>query len=121
MVREHALPHALRHQRRALTELGVVYKEINAPFGPLSFDVLHASTVALSSGSASDDSTYNSISDRIASLTSDRDALAAQMRTVLNNAAFGGPTASRSEIDSLINQGNSLLMRANQLGVANSP
>ena len=121
MVQEHALPHTLRHERRALTELGVVYKEINAPFGPVSFDVLHASTVALSSGSASDDSTYNSISGRIASLTSDRDALAAQMRTVLNNAAFGGPTASRSEIDSLINQGNSLLMRANQLGVANSP
>ncbi len=120
-LHEDALPHALRVQRRPLTELGTVYKEINAPFGPVSFDVLRASTQALSSGSSSNDSTYGSISDRIASLTSDRDALAAQMRTVLNNAAFGGPTASSSTIESLISQGNALLMRANQLGVANSP
>jgi hypothetical protein len=120
-VQEQALPHELRSHRRALTELGVVYKEINAPFGPLSYDVLSASTRALSSGSSSDDSTYTAISDRIASLTSDRDTLAAQMRTVLNNAAFGGPVASSSQISSLIDQGNTLLMRANQLGVANSP
>jgi hypothetical protein len=43
------------------------------------------------------------------------------MRAVLNNAAFGGPVASTSQINSLIDQGNTLLMRANQLGVANSP
>ena len=120
-VQEHALPHALRTERQALTELGAVYKEINAPFGPLSFDVLRASTQALSSGSASDDSTYTSVSSRIASLTSDRDALAAQIRDVLTHAAFGGPQATSSQIDSLVQQANSLLMRANQLGVASSP
>jgi hypothetical protein len=120
-VREHALPHGLREHRRALTELGLVYKEINAPFGQLSFDVLGASTRALASGSATDDSTYTAISDRIASLTTQRDTLAAQIRDVLNNAAFGGPEASTSQIESLILQGNSLLMRAHQLGAAGSP
>jgi hypothetical protein len=40
---------------------------------------------------------------------------------VLNNAAFGGPQASTSQIDSLMAQGNTLLMRANQLGAASSP
>ena len=80
-----------------------------------------ASTRALSSGSSLSDSTYNAITNRIASLTSDRDALAAQMRSVLNNAAFGGPVPTTSQIYNLANQGNTLLMRANQLGVANSP
>ena len=50
-----------------------------------------------------------------------RNTLAGQMRDVLNNAAFGGPSASASEIDDLIQQGNSLLMRANQLGAGSSP
>jgi hypothetical protein len=120
-TRHDALPKGLREKRRPLTELGLVYKEINAPFGPLSFDVLAASTRALASGSAADDATYGAISDRIASLTDQRDALAGQMRDVLNNAAFGGPQASTSQIQSLILQGNSLLMQADQLGAAGSP
>jgi hypothetical protein len=120
-AQNHALSHALRDHRAALTELGLVYKEINAPFGQLSFDVLAASTRALASGSSTDDATYTAISDRITSLTDQRNTLAGQMRDVLNNAAFGGPSASTSQIDDLISQGNNLLMRANQLGAASSP
>jgi hypothetical protein len=120
-LKKRALPHAIRANTAALTQLGVVYKEINAPFGPLSYDVLNASTRALGSGSAANDSTYTAISGRIASLTNDRDALAAQMRTVLNNAAFGGPVPTTSQIYDLASQGNTLLTRANQLGVGYSP
>jgi hypothetical protein len=116
-----ALPHAIHEHSAALTQLGIVYKEINAPFGPLSFDVLGASTKALASGSSLNDNTYTAISNRIASLTNDRDALAVEMRTVLNNAAFGGPVPTTSEIYDLASQGNSILMRANQLGVGYSP
>jgi hypothetical protein len=120
-LRSDALPAGLSEHRRALTELGLVYKQINAPFGQLSFDVLSASTRGLASGSASDDSTYNAVSDRIASLTDQRNTLAGQMREVLNNAAFGGPPATMNEIESLTEQGNSLLMQAHQLGAAGSP
>jgi hypothetical protein len=120
-AQDHALPHGLRDHRAGLTELGLVYKEINAPFGQLSFDVLAASTRGLASGSSTDDATYTAISDRITSLTDQRNTLAGQMRDVLNNAAFGGPSASTSQIDDLISQGNNLLMRANQLGAASSP
>ena len=112
---------SMREHAAALTQLGTVYKEINAPFGPLSFDVLSASTRALSSGSSADDSTYSAISGRITSLTNDRDALAAQMRDVLNNAAFGGPIPTTGQIYDLASQGNTLLTRANQLGVGYSP
>ncbi|TML09546.1 MAG: hypothetical protein E6G38_05635 [Actinobacteria bacterium] len=121
VLKNGALTHAMREHAAALTQLGTVYKEINAPFGPLSFDVLSASTRALSSGSSADDSTYSAISGRITSLTNDRDALAAQMRDVLTNAAFGGPVPTTSQIYDLASQGNTLLMRANQLGAASSP
>jgi len=116
-----ALSQAMREHEAALTQLGTVYKEINAPFGPLSFDVLNASTRALSSGTSIDDSTYSAITSRITSLTNDRDALAAKMRDVLNNAAFGGPVPTTSQIYDLANQGNTILTRANQLGVGYSP
>ena len=121
VLKNGALTHSMREHAAALTQLGTVYKEINAPFGPLSFDVLSASTRALSSGSSADDSTYTAISGRITSLTNDRDALAAQMRDVLTNAAFGGPVPTTSQIYDLASQGNTLLMRANQLGAASSP
>ena len=104
-----------------LTELGSIYKQINAPFGQLSFDVLAASTRALASGSATDDNAYNAISDRIAALTSDRDALAGQMRDVLNEAAFGGQQPTQQQVDDLAWQGRTMLMRAHELGVAGSP
>jgi hypothetical protein len=104
-----------------LTELGSIYKQINAPFGQLSFDVLSASTRALASGSSTDDSTYNAVSDRIASLTTDRDALASQMRDVLNEAAFGGQQPSQQQVDDLAWQGRTMLMRAHELGAAGSP
>jgi hypothetical protein len=104
-----------------LTDLGSIYKQINAPFGELSFDVLAASTRAIASGSASDDSTYNAVSDRIASLTHDRDALADQIRDVLNGAEFGGQQPTQQLVDDLAWQGRTLLMRAHQLGVAGSP
>jgi hypothetical protein len=104
-----------------LTELGSIYKQINAPFGQLSFDVLAASTRALASGSATDDNAYNAISDRIAALTSDRDALAGQMRDVLNEAAFGGQQPTQQQVDDLAWQGRTMLMRAHELGAAGSP
>jgi hypothetical protein len=104
-----------------LNELGSIYKQINAPFGQLSFDVLAASTRALASGSSTDDNAYNAISDRIAALTSDRNALAGEMRDVLNEAAFGGQQPSQSEVDDLAWQGRTLLMRAHELGAAGSP
>ena len=104
-----------------LSELGSVYKQINAPFGELSFDVLSASTRALASGSSTDDSTYNSISDRIAALTTDRDALAGQMRDVLDQAEFGGQQPTQQQVDDLTWQGRTMLMRARELGAAGSP
>src|SRR4029453_15279323 len=104
-----------------LNELGSIYKQINAPFGQLSFDVLAASTRALASGSSTDDSTYSAISDRIAALTADRNALAEQMRDVLNEAAFGARQPRERGVADLAGQGRTMLMRPHGLGAAGSP
>jgi hypothetical protein len=95
--------------------LGAVYKQVNAPFGRFAMDLLSASTDALASGSASDDSTYASIQGRIQDLTVQRDALALQMKSVLNAAAFANHPVDARSAEKLIDQGEELLERAHRL------
>jgi hypothetical protein len=116
-----ALPHAMQHHQSALRELGIVYKQLNAPFGQFSMDMLAASTTALGSGSATDDATYNAIENRISSITDQRNSLATEMRDVLTNAAFAGTSPSDASIENLTFRGKSLLVNADQLGTAGSP
>jgi hypothetical protein len=115
-----AVSRDLRQHHESLVRLHQVYKQISAPFGPFAADTLVASTHAIASGSKTDDSHYTSVESSIASLTSQRDALEAQMRTTLTVAAFGGGE-SRSERDlkAMIAQGQALLDQASALA-ANS-
>ena len=117
-----------QHEGRALTEkfsgwaqpsgvkksanfvaLAQVLKQINAPLGPLGLASLHASTVAIESGSATDDSTYTSIENQLASYTTQRDALAAQIIAVLEAAEFNGTPIPDATAASLMQQGQNLL------------
>ncbi|TMD94137.1 MAG: alkaline phosphatase family protein [Chloroflexi bacterium] len=113
-----AVSRELRAHHESLVRLHTVYKEIAAPFGPFAADTLVASTRAIASGSATDDSAYASTESSISSLTSQRDALEAQMRTALTNATFGGPLASEQQLKSMIDQGNQLLDHASALASA---
>ena len=64
------------------------------------------------SGSATDDSAYTATEARIAALTQRRDALAAQIRTLLHDAAFGrgwGDRIDERQVRRLILQGVVLL------------
>jgi hypothetical protein len=116
-LRENALPEGLRRHQAALVVMGDVYKQITAPFGRLAHDTLVASTSALASGSATDDSRYAAIEGRIESLTQRRDALAAQIRRLLNEAAFGGAGARVDErqVRTLIVEGLALLAQGRAL------
>ena len=113
-----AVSRELRAHHESLVRLHTVYKQIAAPFGPFAADTLVASTRAIASGSATDDSAYASTESSISSLTSQRDALEAQMRTALTNATFGGPLASEQQLKSMIDQGNQLLDHASALASA---
>jgi hypothetical protein len=81
--------------------LGALYKQLDAPYGAFNHFLIVAST----NGIKSDDATYLATEQAIQSLASQRDALVAQMRGVLNGAAHGHG-------ERLIRQGWELLGRA---------
>ena len=110
-----AVPQTLRAHRETLLRLGDVYKQLNASFGSFAMDTLKASTKALASGSSTDDGTYNAVETQIASLTSKRNALAAQIKTALDAAAFNGQALNEQQARGWIQQGQGLLDEASAL------
>jgi hypothetical protein len=96
--------------------LGLSYKQVNAPFGAFALDTLTASTAALKS---TDELKYESIETQIANLTTERDQLAANIRTALNDAAGGGAKIDNTQARDWITQAQSLLDRAHALALAN--
>ena len=115
IAREDALPVSLRVHHPSLERLGDAYKQLMASFGSFSMDTLTASTRALASGSSSDDSTYTTIEGQISSLTDQRNALAADIRTGINQAEFGGRNLSENQIRAWIASANDLLAQAHAL------
>jgi hypothetical protein len=86
-VEEHAQPVRLRGHTHTLSELASVYKQVNAPFGQLGMDSLKVSTAALASDSAND-STYTALTNKIVSWIDARDAIASEMKGLLDGAVF---------------------------------
>jgi hypothetical protein len=97
--------------------LAQVYKQLNASFGAFAMDTLKASTKALASNDAGD-ATYSSIEGQIQSLTSQRDALAGQIKGALNGAAFDGHALNEQQASSLIAQAQSLIAQAHVLATS---
>jgi len=85
----------------SFTLLGDVYKQLNAPYG----DFAHSLIVASTNGIKADDSTYLATENAIQSLTSQRDALVAHMKDVLD----GGSVGHREQ---LVHDGQDLLAQA---------
>jgi hypothetical protein len=103
-----AQPSAVK-QSDNFVALARALKQITAPVGPLGLASLHASTVALESGNAQDDSTYTSIENQLASFTAQRDALVAQILPLLEAAEMNGTSIPDSVAHSLIYQASNLL------------
>ena len=110
-----AVPQTLRAHRETLLRLGEVYKQVTASFGSFAMYTLVASTKALASGSSTDDSTYTTIEGKIADLTTQRDALMAQIRTGLNNAQFAGQALNEQQAKGWIASAQSLIDQAKAL------
>jgi hypothetical protein len=102
-----ALPDALRDVDK-LVSLGRVYKQINAPFGELAQKTLKISTAALVSN-AGGDAVYTKLENKLKAWRDWRDALARQMRDILEGAAFGGKEVSDERVEDLIEKANALL------------
>jgi hypothetical protein len=107
-----AIPHELREHPFSLFLLSQTYKQLNAPFGSFAKDLLTASTNALSSGSQANDARYSKIESSVTSLTGQRDALAAQIKTLLDGASFNGGNFDERQVARLTEKGVELLVRA---------
>ena len=103
-----AIPQSLTAHSATLLQLAQVYKQINAPVGPLGLNSIAVSTAALASNSEGDH-TYNRLEGRIADWQARRDAIAGQMNNLLEGAAFGGQPISEGQAKKLIRQGQQLL------------
>jgi hypothetical protein len=110
-----ALPAGMRAHRAVLRRLAQAYTAIEAPVGPFGLATLRASTKALASSSPGDIG-YNKIEGILATLGAQRDFIAGQMRSMLDDAAFGGHAINVHAAISLIHQGSSLLAEAEALG-----
>ncbi len=109
-----AEPAATRKSDRYL-EVAAMYKQIDASVGDFGLTTLAASTRGLESGSASDDAAYSRMEHRLASLTAQRDALAAQMIRLLEGAEFSHRAISERQARELLAQGQALLHAAHEL------
>src|SRR5258708_30850101 len=96
-------------------KLAVIYKQIDASVGQFALATLAASTQAIESGSAPDDSRYVSLENQLISLNSQRNALAAQMIALLEGAEFNGQAITQQQAQPLVAQGQALLAQANAL------
>jgi len=117
IIDKSAIPAAVNVRKGQLTQVGAALKEIDAPFGPFGMTTLQLSTKALASNAA-DDATYAEIEADLVDLTNQRDALALQMQTALDNAEFFNATISAKDAASLIAKANDLLQQAAALNAS---
>ena len=113
VLEDSALPFAVRISP-GFTALAQTYKQLNAPFGQFAMATLKASTKALASNDAGD-ATYTSIEGQIQSLTTRRDALATEIKGVLDGAEFKGQPFGVLKALLLVVRANVLLDQANHL------
>src|SRR5262249_41282489 len=99
-----------------LIRLAQIYKQINAPVGELGLASLHISTKALESNEIGD-VTYTALENQLISITTQRDALAAQMSKMLEKAAFDGKPINELQAILLIAQGKALLNSVNAIAI----
>jgi hypothetical protein len=112
-----AVPAAMRNGRGLLLQMAQLYKQINAPVGHLGLASLDVSTRALASDSPGD-ATYAALESQLSSINTQRDALAAQMIAVLENAEFNSQQIDKAQVRSLIAKADALLAKVDALAAS---
>ena len=107
-INNQALPSGVRASGANFVKLATVYKQLNASVGQLGLDSLAISTRAIASN-APGDSTYSQLESKIADWTTQRDAIASQIRDQLNQAEFGGKKIDEQLSHQLLRQAQQLL------------
>jgi hypothetical protein len=108
-----ALPKSLKAHTEAVTELGAVYKQLDAPYGSFDGYLLTASTKGIKAA----DARYLVIENAIKTLTSQRDGLADDIRTALNEASFDGQALDEHQATQWIDRAHGLIAAARALSL----
>jgi hypothetical protein len=111
VLRGSALPQSVRSSQFNFVLLASAYKQINAPVAKLGLASLKVSTRAL----AGSDSTYTTLENALAALTTQRDALAAQIIQKLEDAEFNGKSIDSKTTAKLVLQATQLLNQIEEL------
>jgi hypothetical protein len=104
-MHDHALPQGIRDGRENFTELAEVYKQLNAPVGKLG----RASLVWSNRSVTGTGNTYAHYLKRIGEITEERNEIASQIKTVLNNAEFQGQPVGKGNEDGLGHRAKALI------------
>jgi hypothetical protein len=108
-IEERVQPVRLRGHTQMLNAFARVYKQINAPFGQLGADTLKISTFALASGDAGNDAVYMVLSNKMLNWTTQRNAVAREMRAMLDGAAFNDEVFDEVRGRQLVAEAHALL------------
>ncbi len=110
-MHRHALPDGIRDSRDNFTELALIYKQLNAPLGELG----RASLVWSNRSVTGTDKTYARYLKQIGEITEERDELASQIKTALNNAEFHNQPIDEGSEDGLGHRAKELIDRVKDL------
>jgi hypothetical protein len=108
---EHALPNSVRRNREQFIDLAHVYKQLNAPLGSVGRNSLIYANQSITSY----DAAYAKYLAKIGTITSDRDALASQIKTLLNAAAFSNQSIDDRQEDDLTRRARKIIDRVEDL------
>ena len=106
IIKDQALPQALRAHSDTLKQLADAYKAINAPTGKLGIATLTGPSTEALKGN---DNVYASFENEIVEITNRRNAIAGQMIAMLENAAFNGQKIDEGAAKRLIAEAQDLL------------
>jgi hypothetical protein len=109
-LNEQARPQALRGNGQ-FVKLATIYKQLNASVGSVGINSLTFANQSI----VADDTTYDAYLTTIGTLTTQRDTLANNMKTLLDGAAFGGNRIQGNKAEGLINQAQQLIDQAANL------
>jgi hypothetical protein len=110
-MHDSALPPGIRSAPENFVELAQVFKQLNAPKGDLG----RASLVWANRSITGNDKVYARYLDQIADITEDRDEIAGQIETVLNNAAFHNQPIDEGAEDGLGRRARALIDQVKDL------
>jgi arylsulfatase A-like enzyme len=112
---DHALPNSLRRSENFL-ELAQVYKQLNAPLGSVGLNSLRFANRSI----LGDDTAYGKFLAEIADITTQRNTVAAEIKSVLDAAAFDNQAIDEHQDEQLVKGARAIIDRVADLAKADN-